>query len=129
MHSIPPKRAKNAKKSNLFNVNHHSNNSIRRLKNRGILNSVKTVTYLTTKSKLLCCLSRGYSTCHCPHRSNYYAVSRPRVVVTVSNQARVLDEKYMLATLTPNFGVGNIFATFFCGGGICTAQRVFGFSQ
>lgn len=47
-------------------------NSIRRFKSRGFLSSVKSVSYLSSKSQMLCCLCKGYSIC--PHRDG--AVSK-----------------------------------------------------
>ncbi len=64
------KRIKNHKK--IFNIYH---NNIRRFKSRNILNSVKTVSYLTSKSQMLCCLCKGYSVC--PHRNHGSLVSKP----------------------------------------------------
>ncbi|XKL61340.1 hypothetical protein PGB90_008397 [Kerria lacca] len=52
------KRTKSSKK--MLNIYH---NNIRRFKSKSILNSVKNVSYLSTKSQILCCLCRGYSVC------------------------------------------------------------------
>lgn len=64
------KRTRNSRR--IFNVYHNNN---RRFKSRSILNSVKNISYLSSKTEL-CCLCRSYSVC--PHRNHDSVVSNER---------------------------------------------------